>query len=479
MGRVLWLFVKIGVAVAVAVWLAERPGLVVVDWQGWHVEASVGFVALAVFLLVVVVALTYNSWRTIRTVPRRVVEARRGHRRANGYRALSLGMVAVAAGDAEEARRQARKAENLLDDRPLTQLLTAQSAQLGGDEAAAQRYFAAMLEQPETEFLGLRGLITQALKSGDKKRALELVERANRLRPGTSWVLDTLIELRSGGGDWRAAQLALEEGLRLKAVAPAAGNRWLAALLMERARESHHNNEDEAALQQARRAHELDPGLTPAAVMVAQLQTAKGNRRRARKVLEDSWAVAPHRDLAAQYLEISGETDSLKRIAVLEKLAARNGDAFEARLAMAEAMLDAALWGEARKRLQALVNEEPSARLYALMARLEEGEGKPDAVRGWLDKAASTGAGAGWICGECGARAAQWTAVCGHCGSLGASAWRAPPRAGEAPGPTAGEAPGPTGRVRAAVGAIAAPKPVAEAERASEPVALARQSGSP
>ncbi|MHA1564008.1 MAG: heme biosynthesis HemY N-terminal domain-containing protein, partial [Alphaproteobacteria bacterium] len=231
MWRAFWLFIKIGIAVAVAVWLAERPGLVVVDWQGWHLEASVGFVALAVFLLVVVAALTYNSWRSIKSVPRRVVEARRGHRRAVGYRALTLGMVAVAAGDVEEAKRQAKKAEGLLNDRPLTQLLTAQSAQLGGDEVAAQRYFKAMLEQPETEFLGLRGLITQALKSGDKAQALNLVERANRLRPGTPWVLDALVELHGGEGEWRAAQLALEEGLRRKAIPAAAGTRSLAALI--------------------------------------------------------------------------------------------------------------------------------------------------------------------------------------------------------------------------------------------------------
>ena len=504
MWRAIWLFIKIGIAVAVAVWLAERPGLVVVDWQGWHLEASVGFVALMVFLIVVVAALTYHSWRSIRSVPRRVVEARRGQRRAGGYRALTLGMVAVAAGDVEEARRQAKKAEGLLDDRPLTQLLTAQSAQLGGDEVAAQRYFKGMLEQPETEFLGLRGLITQALKGGDKAEALTLAERANRLRPGTPWVLDILIELRSGRGDWRAAQLALEEGLRRKAVAGGAGTRSLAALIMERARESERNNDTESALQQARRAHDLDNSLTPAAVMVAQLQNAKNNRRRARKVLEDAWAAAPHPDLAATFLEISGEADSLKRVAVLEKLAARNSGAFESRLAMAEAMLDAALWGEARKRLQALAVEEPSARLFALMARLEEGEGKPAAVRDWLDKAAGTGAGAGWICGDCGARAIKWAAVCGNCGSLGDSTWRSPPSitAGVAPGPlvgasVAGEAPVPVVGAAGLVGAVKTsvavagvgkraepvgalvPRTVDEAEGASESAALAPKSGSP
>ena len=41
-------------------------------------------------------------------------------------------------------------------------LLSAQAAQLTGDDAAARRYFSGMLEQPETAFLALRGLLLQA-----------------------------------------------------------------------------------------------------------------------------------------------------------------------------------------------------------------------------------------------------------------------------------------------------------------------------
>ncbi len=39
-----------------------------------------------------------------------------------------------------------------------------------------------MLERPETEFLGLRGLIMQAIKDGDEDEALRLTRRAKELR---------------------------------------------------------------------------------------------------------------------------------------------------------------------------------------------------------------------------------------------------------------------------------------------------------
>src|SRR5262249_1991532 len=74
-------------------------------------------------------------------------------------------------GGCGEAKRQAKIANNLLNDPPLTLLLAAQTAQLGGDEDAARRYFTAMLEKPETAFLGLRGLLMQAMKAGDRAEA--------------------------------------------------------------------------------------------------------------------------------------------------------------------------------------------------------------------------------------------------------------------------------------------------------------------
>ena len=81
-----------------------------------------------------------------------------------GYKALTQGMVAVAAGDAQEARRQARKAENFLADPPLTMLLSAQAAQLSGDDKAAGKFFKKMSERKDTKYLGIHGMLNQAIQ---------------------------------------------------------------------------------------------------------------------------------------------------------------------------------------------------------------------------------------------------------------------------------------------------------------------------
>ncbi len=172
--RALWFSLKVAVLVAIAWFLAEKqPGQVSLECWGYRVDTSVGILLLAAGLVAVVVAILYRSWGGIRRAPGNIGRKLKANRQTRGYRALTQGMVAVAAGEAVEAQRWARKADELLDAPPLTMLLSAQAAQLGGDDQAAKRYFTAMLERFETRFLGLRVLITQALVHGDVPAALE------------------------------------------------------------------------------------------------------------------------------------------------------------------------------------------------------------------------------------------------------------------------------------------------------------------
>src|SRR5688572_11871689 len=155
MKRALLFFVKLAVIVGIAVWVAERPGTVTLRWLNWELHSTVGVLILAVVVAATIAALIYRLWRLTIRSPRDYLRRRAHRRRERGFRALTQGMVAVAAGDAEEAKRQARRAATLLNEPPLTLLLAAQAAQLDGDEEAARDYFTRMIERDETAFLGL------------------------------------------------------------------------------------------------------------------------------------------------------------------------------------------------------------------------------------------------------------------------------------------------------------------------------------
>ena len=85
--------------------LADTPGAVTLDWLGYRIETSV--LALLIFMLgaSVVIAGLWRIWSAVTNSPRRMRRWQADRRQRLGYKALTQGMVAVAAGDAIEARR--------------------------------------------------------------------------------------------------------------------------------------------------------------------------------------------------------------------------------------------------------------------------------------------------------------------------------------------------------------------------------------
>ena len=352
MRRALFYLIQLALLVAAALWLAERPGEVRIDWLGWRLETSAAMLALVVLALAWMLAVLRGLWRWLRRAPGEYVEARRERRREAGYEALGRGLAAVAAGDAAEAKRLARKASGLLDEPPLTRLLSAQAAQLSGDEAEAERQFQAMRADPATEFLGLRGLLTKALRDGNREQALGLAERALELKPTAPWLLKQTFALQAEGKKWRPAMATLADAAGRGAIGKDEARRARTALLAALAEETPDDGEAKHLLGEA---IELTPGFAPAAVALARLHVVAGAERKAIKALERAWNAAPHPDISRAWLALKAESPPLDRMRWLQRLTQTHGDHIESRLALAEAALDAQLWGEARRQLQDLV----------------------------------------------------------------------------------------------------------------------------
>ena len=430
MVRALIWIVALAVLVAAAVWFADRPGTVTLHWQGWRIDTSIGFLAFSVAVVAALFAALYRGWLFLRRGPRRFVAFRRNARRIRGYRALTEGMVAVAAGDAIEASRQARRADSLLGDPPLTMLLSAQAAQLNGDEAAARNYFNAMLERPETAFLGLRGLLVQAQRDGDDGAALSYARRAYEMRPKTPWVLPTLFDLQAKQGSWVEALATLEEAVRRRAVSAEEGRRRRVVVLLGCSMEASAANNQSDAMSYARKAYNQSPEFLPATVRLVGLMTEGGRLRPASRIIHNAWTREPHPELARIYATMGGDEDSLKQVRRFERLLSFNPDHRESHIALAEAALEAQLWGTARNHLERAAGDAPQARVCRLMADLEEAEhGNAEAAREWLIRAATAEPDPAWVCASCGAVWAHWGPRCARCGELGGLDWRVPERA--------------------------------------------------
>ena len=409
-------------------WLADRPGTITIEWLGYIAETSM-FRALVI--LAVAIALAFAAWSILRQLWRSPATVGRylyRRRQKRGLDALTSGIIAVGAGDRALAVRYAAQARKALPHEPLTHLLRAQAAQIGGDRATARRIFEAMLASPETEQLGLRGLFLEAEREGETEVARQFAERALQRNAKLDWPVEALFELQCRAEDWQGAldTLAVARRQHLIEKAPAARRR--AVLLTAQAQALEDASADKA-LELAQEAHRLAPDLVPAAAIAGRVLAARGNTPRAARVILKTWRLSPHPDLSAAYAYArpgDSPRDRLNRVRHLARITPNHA---EAQLAVAISAVEARDWNEARKALEPLLDGRLTPRVCTLMARIE-GEQNSDAgrVREWLARAANAARDPAWTAD--GVVSDHWSAVSPVTGALDAFQWRAPVDAG-------------------------------------------------
>lgn len=446
-------------------WLADRPGTLVVEWQGYVAETSV---FRAFIVLVVATGMAMLAWAALRwlwsspAALGRLLDRRRHER---GLGALSGGIIAIGAGDSALATRYAGQARKALPNEPLTHLLRAQSAQLIGDRATSRRIFEAMLSSPDTEQLGLRGLFLEAQKEGEQEAARQFAERALKLNPRLAWPVEALFDLQCRAEDWQGALDTLAVGQRHSLIDKAIATRRRAVLLTAQAQPLEDTSPDKA-LELAREAHRLAPDLIPAAAIAGRILASQGNTPRAARVLLRTWRAAPHPDLAAAYaFARPGDSprDRLNRVRHLARLTPLDN---EGPIAFAVTAIEAREWDEARKALEPLLESRLTQRVATLMARIEgEQHGHTGGVREWLARAVNAPRDPAWTAD--GVVSDRWAPVSPVTGALDSFQWRVPVAAVGEPGALL------SAKVEALVGLGAGAEPaLADPGRAASVVAL-------
>lgn len=424
MWRAIWIFALIAVIAGGIAWFADRPGAITITWLGYEIETSLMVAVGAIALLMVVLLSLWGLVRRIIGVPGSITGFFRHRRREKGYAALSHGLVALGAGDSTAAQRHSAQAEKFIADEPLTLLLKAQTAQAKGDEATAARVFDAMLQSPETELLGLRGLFVQARRDKDAAAARTLAERAMAIKPDLRWAAKAVLSLKSLDGDWHGAEQSLETARRNGLLGKVEAARQRAVLLTAQALEVE-EDDPETALIKATEAHKLAPGLVPAAVVAGRVLAAKGETRRAARILEKTWKLAPHPDVAEIYAAARPGDSPRDRFRRVRMLVQRRPDKIEGPVAIARAAIEAKDWASARSALKPLLADRPQSRVCMLMAEIEDGEhGDKGRARQWVSRAVHAPRDPMWTAD--GFASLTWAPVSPATGALGAFEWKVP-----------------------------------------------------
>lgn len=418
-------------------WLADRPGDMVVTFEGYQYQVSLMVAAVAVVAVVAAVMILWWLAKAIWNSPYTISRYFRVRRRDRGYQALSTGMIAAGAGDGDLARKMNKEAAKLIraETEPLIQLLDAQASLLEGDHKAARDKFEAMLDDPEMRLLGLRGLYLEAERLGDRMAARHYAGRAAEAAPHLAWAANATIEERVTAGDWDGALKLVDSQRSTQPGEREAIDRRRAILLTAKA-EATLDTDPSGSRSAALQANKLLPRFAPAAIVAAKALFKQNDLKRGAKLLEACWRLEPHPDVGALYVHARPGDSVGDRLARAKKLQSIKQNNAQSSLLVARAALEAGDIGLARQQAESAVRMDPREGGYLLLADIEEAEsGDEGRIRQYLAKAVRAPRDHAWIAD--GVISEKWVPVSPVTGRLDAFEWRAPV---ERIGPTIDEA---------------------------------------
>lgn len=389
--RIVLYVALLATATAIAVWLANNPGEVMVLWRGWRVDTSVGILLGLMTASVLVILGIAKLIAIIRGSVDVFATARKDRRAQQGLTALGHGFAAVHAGQAVLARKYAKDSAALLGDSAATRLLRAQAAAANDDGARLRTEAIHLLEKPETELAALRALSARASKEGDIVGALNYAKRALARKDAPQWAMELVLDVQIANGRWGDALSALDSKIGRDHFGTANHQKLKAELLTRLAEEALGHGDAAAAENHAHKA--LDAGGGERAIIAhARSLMLQTKTKKAVTEIEKAWGSAPSAALLRTYLAAIPNESALEQARRVENLVSVNSDDTESRLALAEVSLKAQLWGQARNRLAPLLGEDVSknvqARAAVIMAELETAEHKDTAAgASWLKRA--------------------------------------------------------------------------------------------
>ncbi|HEV7323026.1 MAG TPA: heme biosynthesis protein HemY [Ensifer sp.] len=422
----LFILIVLGLGLGFA-WLADRPGELSLVWQGQLVEMSLMRAASLLISLIAAVLIAVWLVRTVWLSPHTVTRYFRARKRDRGYQALSTGLIAAGAGDANLARKMTARTRGLIsaDQEPLIHLLEAQTALIEGKYDDARRKFELMADDPETRELGLRGLYLEAKRLGAHEAARQYAERAAEKAPHLPWAALATLDSQSQAGQWDDALRLLDQSRTAHVVDRKEADRKKAVLLTARAM-TKLEGDVKAARDDALSALKLDDHLVPAALVAAKALFREDNLRKGTSILEKSWKHDPHPDVARLYVRARGgdtAVDRLKRARKLEALRPNNAVAMAA---VAEAALEARELLLARTKAEAAARLDPTESVFLLLADIEEADtGDEGRIRHWMAQALKSPRDPAWTAD--GVTSPTWLPVSPVSGRLDAFEWKASP----------------------------------------------------
>ena len=429
--QLIWFLLKIGLLVAGAIWLAQRPGQIDVQWQDYEITIHFGFFLLIFFvLLLLTIGMTRLSSFLIGLPGKRKLK-KTIKNNEKGMEALTLSLSSAAAGDYGYAQYQAERALKLLPgSQPLPLLLQAGAQRKQGQYDKADETLKEMLSHPEGAVLAARALIGNAVEQNNIVNALSYARTAERDYKGkdNGWLLETLYELEAKASNWLVAEESLNKALKKKAVSKEKAAQDYVAIATARVRELIPNGDEKTAQKMLKSILKKDPAFEPAISLQFDIYLEQGKGRAATNLLKKAWKTDPQSRFVDMWIKaglLFGKKDD--DLEWLRKLTKQNPRHLESYIALAENNLRGARHDDVKINLDAALEIARQRRIFKLLIELAEKTDSSEAtIRHYIEEMADADADPTWVCKKTGRTYERWAPVALPHGGFNTMIWKSP-----------------------------------------------------
>lgn len=412
----------IGVSIA---WVSDHPGQTVITWENTEIRTSFAFLIFLVAILLLTLLVLQRLWywlrhETVFSAHKRTIDHQR-----RGLEAMNKAVLLLARENPAKARQQLLQAKRLLPPQPMMHVLEAQIAQAAGDDESAKSAYKALADQDETKFIGLYGLMKEALSHDQLQAALPLSQEAVRLEPKHKNLLKSHLELLLKLRHWSEALAHLKVLRKNDALKNDTLTTLEATLEVQMAHETLSSQQIDAARDHYQRALKIHPDFLPATLHLANLEKQQNRQAQAAKLIQQSWQRQPHPETLALYKELGSmerPTETLKR---LKKLADKNPNHPLSLLAVADAEFKADHRAEALKLLKPLATDTNWQEALALYLKVLKQADQQDTnlIQSLEQKLHNAIPFGQWVCSSCNFSPASHQTRCPDCHAFATIGW--------------------------------------------------------
>lgn len=368
--------------------ISPHSGLNFDGQLSWRIVIIAGTVGLILSLLL------WSILNWLLKLPARLKSGADQRKRSQLLGYIEDALTYGSAENIEKSRKKSGQIRAVLQDKPLSHIISASASEAAGDHEEAIVHYSSLLNKKATRELGQRGLTRIFQTTGNLQGLIDQAGEAYRQGRSSQWAFSPLFEAQVTSYYWTEAAHTLQQAVKRGHVDKAIANRRRAVLLTAHADRLFAAGETAQAQAFASEAAALMPSFIPASLCAAKLLTDARKPKKAAKLLEKAWADMPHPSLVFALRAIYTDHDGLQTHSdtynkALKSLIKTNPDHRESHILSAEEHLRRNEPGEALAALSTLIDAEGdaiSARLCALIASIETAQGHEAKAYQWLER---------------------------------------------------------------------------------------------